>query len=256
MENATSSSLSMSVEATPCDGCDQVCCRCFPLPKSPWALQEMADMDPPHADATYALKNFIYLGEFVYNPLYPWRTAQRRHSVHWYSCKNISWTGRCQDYDNRPELCRDYGVTYRPDVGCAMRPVYDKEHTEECDFQSNCKVVSKVRGCRCEDKVVPKEEKTPVEEVVLSEADRQITAIAANFFKTTLTVKHSELGRPTEYAPWRRKCPACSRGLLLVARSSVSPYELCELDLCIACGQHVIYEDIDSMRNDDKATRR
>jgi hypothetical protein len=137
-----------------------------------------------------------------------------------------------------------------------MRPVYDKEHTEECDFQSNCKVVSKVRGCRCEDKVVPKEEKTPVEEVVLSEADRQITAIAANFFKTTLTVKHSELGRPTEYAPWRRKCPACSRGLLLVARSSVSPYELCELDLCIACGQHVIYEDIDSMRNDDKATRR
>ncbi len=67
-----------------------------------------------------------------------------------------------------------------------------------------------------------------------------------NFMKEPLHVKHSELQR-YDQSEYRSKCPVCATGVLLVRRDSLS-FQLVATDLCIRCGQRVIYDDIEELR--------
>ena len=47
---------------------------------------------------------------------------------------------------------------------------------------------------------------------------------------------------------YRRQCPFCKEGVLPMQRSS-DTYELLDWDRCTGCGQVVIYDDIEHVRN-------
>ena len=60
-----------------------------------------------------------------------------------------------------------------------------------------------------------------------------------------VTLEIIELGK------WKRKCPACKDGILLVRRDNTT-LRLLESDRCISCGQLIKYIDIESMRDYDE----
>ncbi len=64
-----------------------------------------------------------------------------------------------------------------------------------------------------------------------------------------IRVYHARLGIVTS-SQWRRECPFCDRGILLVGRDKHS-FELQEYDNCLFCGQRVRYMDIEQMRKKD-----
>ena len=65
--------------------------------------------------------------------------------------------------------------------------------------------------------------------------------------KEIIDVYWSQLRGPTSYESWKRDCPFCESGLLLVGRDrKTMVFE--EIDGCIRCGQRVRYIDIEKMR--------
>lgn len=56
--------------------------------------------------------------------------------------------------------------------------------------------------------------------------------------------------QPYENEKWKRVCPKCKVGLLLIGRD-LETCKLQEMDNCILCGQHVKYLDIQEMRKLD-----
>jgi len=62
-----------------------------------------------------------------------------------------------------------------------------------------------------------------------------------------LHVKHAELLRASYDSPYKRVCPSCDDGLLLVMRDQKT-FELLAEDCCVLCAQRFIYDDIEEMR--------
>ena len=73
-----------------------------------------------------------------------------------------------------------------------------------------------------------------------------------NLRAKTLRVKHAELRRADDNSVWRKECPACANGILLVRRGTEDAVLQAD-DRCISCGQHVVYDDIEIMRKNDGA---
>lgn len=71
-----------------------------------------------------------------------------------------------------------------------------------------------------------------------------------NINKITMNVLHKNLKR-VEESEWKRICPACNKGLLLVLRN-LETFKLEKIDHCILCGQRVEYLDIEEMRQRDE----
>lgn len=57
-----------------------------------------------------------------------------------------------------------------------------------------------------------------------------------------LIVAHAKLVRLNDESAYKSRCPACPKGMLLVARHPES-FELLNLDHCVLCGQRVVYTD-------------
>ncbi len=57
-----------------------------------------------------------------------------------------------------------------------------------------------------------------------------------------LKVSHARLQRWSSDSPFKSKCPACPKGILLVCRDQET-FALINTDTCISCGQRVIYKD-------------
>ena len=66
-----------------------------------------------------------------------------------------------------------------------------------------------------------------------------------------LHVKHAELLRALYDSPFKRGCPSCDDGMLLVMRDQKT-FELLAEDRCVLCGQRFIYDDIEEMRKGEK----
>ena len=69
-----------------------------------------------------------------------------------------------------------------------------------------------------------------------------------------LKVYHANLKRVDE-SVFRSACPVCDNGMMLVRRSSRTMLLETE-DMCLGCGQHFIYQDIDTLRDKDWAKDR
>lgn len=74
----------------------------------------------------------------------------------------------------------------------------------------------------------------------------------SNADKETIAVYWSQLKPSTDEQSYKRDCPFCEAGLLLVGRDRET-MELEEHDGCIGCGQRVRYLDIEKMRKRDWA---
>lgn len=74
------------------------------------------------------------------------------------------------------------------------------------------------------------------------------TPMLENVNEPVQDVKHSNLERSSPNSPYRSHCPVCEDGVLLVGRD-LDTFELKELDICVCCGQHFRYTDIEEMRN-------
>lgn len=70
------------------------------------------------------------------------------------------------------------------------------------------------------------------------------TEICVNLNSPVIHVRHTNLQRwDLENSLFKSCCPACDKGVLLVARDLVS-FKLLREDRCIACGQRVRYTDL------------
>lgn len=64
----------------------------------------------------------------------------------------------------------------------------------------------------------------------------------ANLRKPAIIVTHAKLERWNDESAYKSKCPACTKGILLVRRHPET-YELLNLDNCVSCGQAFVYDD-------------
>lgn len=72
------------------------------------------------------------------------------------------------------------------------------------------------------------------------------------FFKNDpIEIKHADLQKVSENSWFKKKCPKCDTGTLMVIRDKSNGYVLSELDRCISCGQQFKYTDIEEMRKND-----
>lgn len=71
-----------------------------------------------------------------------------------------------------------------------------------------------------------------------------------NIGKPPIRIAHAELERFSDESPYKSKCPACPKGVLLIYREDFGG-RLLEGDCCIGCGQRVIYTDIERLRKMD-----
>lgn len=69
----------------------------------------------------------------------------------------------------------------------------------------------------------------------------------ANVNKVVIEVYWRQLRAFTEESSYKRDCPFCKAGILLVGRDSETMV-LEEYDRCITCGQRVRYLDIEVLR--------
>lgn len=74
-----------------------------------------------------------------------------------------------------------------------------------------------------------------------------ISLIKENYKKEPIRVKHSDLKDFSEDSYYKKCCPSCKNGVLLVKRDQET-LKLLEEDFCVSCGRRVIYTDIDEMR--------
>lgn len=85
---------------------------------------------------------------------------------------------------------------------------------------------------------------------IQSEFRQKIDALAGlNFSADPIIVKHASL-KSIDNSLYRKSCPVCYHGTLLVRRNNKT-FVLEEIDVCILCGQHVKYQDIDNLRSKD-----
>jgi len=66
----------------------------------------------------------------------------------------------------------------------------------------------------------------------------------------SILVNHSDLDELDGESLFRRQCPVCEHGVLLVCRNQQT-FELEADDYCVYCGQHVEYLDIGRLRRMD-----
>ena len=71
-----------------------------------------------------------------------------------------------------------------------------------------------------------------------------------NIDATVVLVEHALLECANDSSYWKRICPKCEVGTLLVQRE-YGTFVLSLLDRCLLCGQKFIYRDIVSMRKMD-----
>jgi len=75
--------------------------------------------------------------------------------------------------------------------------------------------------------------------------------IAPNFDQPIRDVYHGQL-TPFDYrSRFKRDCPVCERGVLLMQRNNQGG-ELLELDRCVSCGQQFRYLDIEELRKGER----
>ena len=74
--------------------------------------------------------------------------------------------------------------------------------------------------------------------------------VCCNVGRPTKNVKWSSLKPDSIESMWRRQCPVCKEGVLLVYRNNET-LQLEEHDRCILCGQRFKYIDIGEMRAKD-----
>jgi ribosomal protein S27AE len=65
--------------------------------------------------------------------------------------------------------------------------------------------------------------------------------------RAIMVVKHAALRRFSSNSMFKRECPRCHEGVLLVARDPTT-YRLLDRDRCVLCGQRVRYTDMDQYR--------
>jgi hypothetical protein len=70
--------------------------------------------------------------------------------------------------------------------------------------------------------------------------------VGKNIDSPVLEVEHCKL-QSWDNSAYKRECPACKKGLLLVSRERKT-LRLLEEDHCVLCGQRVKYTDIQQMR--------
>lgn len=75
------------------------------------------------------------------------------------------------------------------------------------------------------------------------EEDKDV--MLSNYNKKPIRVKHSELNRSDD-SLFRSICPVCKDGILPVTRDPKT-LQIIAGDYCLLCGQHFIYEDIETM---------
>lgn len=66
-----------------------------------------------------------------------------------------------------------------------------------------------------------------------------------NIDKPIVKIKHEDLEKVSENSLFRCKCPVCKCGILLVQRNKKT-FDLIPDDMCIACGQHFYYTDLEN----------
>lgn len=81
----------------------------------------------------------------------------------------------------------------------------------------------------------------------LEESKRRKPMGNLNINKEPVKVRHSHLKRVDKSSLYKSECPVCNEGVLLVHRDD--DMNLSENDICILCGQRVVYTDIDELRN-------
>ena len=69
--------------------------------------------------------------------------------------------------------------------------------------------------------------------------------VAENIGKKLIHVKHKELERALD-SDYKSICPKCKKGLLLFRRDD-NTLMLLPDDVCILCGQHFIYDDVNEI---------
>ena len=73
--------------------------------------------------------------------------------------------------------------------------------------------------------------------------------MGSNIHKPILEIRHKDLV-PYGHSLYKRICPACKEGLLLVRRNQET-MELEPIDICLLCGQTVKYTDFKDLRTGD-----
>lgn len=66
--------------------------------------------------------------------------------------------------------------------------------------------------------------------------------LLANLDAAPRPVLHAELERDTSESAYRSMCPACTEGMLFVARDPKT-FRLLREDRCTWCSQRVVYQD-------------
>jgi len=75
-----------------------------------------------------------------------------------------------------------------------------------------------------------------------------------NLNAKTIEVKHADLEEVSE-SQLRRECPVCKPGILLLRRDDTT-FKLLAEDICISCGQKVVYTDIETLRDRERPERK
>lgn len=106
--------------------CTGHCCRAFALPYSPDQLRRAREVweaylaaDAPEVfdwpsdvavpeDVDIIEPMVIHLGEFTRNPLFDGDGDAPVAPSHFYTCRNLSESGDCTIYEDRPKMCRGY----------------------------------------------------------------------------------------------------------------------------------------------------
>lgn len=68
-----------------------------------------------------------------------------------------------------------------------------------------------------------------------------------NIGEPIMDVNHLDLVPISVDSAFKKHCPACDNGILLMRRNEET-FELEELDCCIVCGQAIRYLDIEELR--------
>lgn len=58
-----------------------------------------------------------------------------------------------------------------------------------------------------------------------------------------LTLKHADLKYWNDESAFKKCCPACKEGVLLVYRNPDDLTKLMRTDMCVVCAQIVVYQD-------------
>lgn len=86
--------------------------------------------------------------------------------------------------------------------------------------------------------------------------DKPKTLAGANIDKEPITVNHGELRDATNDSIYKKECPSCEIGWLLVSREYNPPHKIKANDYCLYCGQRFIYADVDLIESEGRINRK